>query len=334
MRLDLRTSAVGWTAVVVDPQALEHFWSRDHSFCMSYGDAPMCDWFGNYQDAHPAEFVPAAAHFGKGSKDELRLHLNNGRQRTRWQLECASTEVVVALPTDQLNAAVHAGLVQRILGRGDSADIGHDLDRQAMTHGRRCRCQQGVAARTTLEASDDLDGRPLVFLDLRDVLCIGPTQQGLNLVLAQGGVPVVTDLFDPLACEALRALHQVCQPRYVVTSVWQLFLEREDFDGLFRRAGLDFVADNLHERWMVYPTRQRTRQETLAEWLQRHHRGQPFAIINSQVNGSGLVGSSWNAEGRVLICQEGKGLRREHVERLRRALTTVPEETAGKAGAD
>jgi hypothetical protein len=165
------------------------------------------------------------------------------------------------------------------------------------------------------------ESRPLLFLDLRDVLCVGPSKNGLDLLLAESPAAAMQELLAVAPCELLRALHEACQPRYVLTSVWQLFLDREDFEALFDAAGLRCVSDALHEAWALTPMRHLTRQQSIANWLQRHHRGEPFAVLNGHLNGSGLSESEWAAREQVVMCRENEGLGSAHVEQLKRALS-------------
>ena len=174
--------------------------------------------------------------------------------------------------------------------------------------------------------------RHILFVDIDDVLCLNKGYGGYDVIDAINGrhenpTTVFREVFDARAIEALERIHQSMDGalRYVVSSTW-----REVFDGaqmreVFRKGGLGFVAEALHEEWCTpcghYPS---LRASEIANWLDRHHRGEQFAIVDDTFSGLSLKPALNNAahpfHGRVVLCQEQVGLLPEHVELLIQAL--------------
>jgi len=86
---------------------------------------------------------------------------------------------------------------------------------------------------------------------------------------------------------------------------------------VFRGAGLGFVAENLHTQWRTPgPPPERERIEEIEAWLQDHHRGEPFVILDDEYSGPSLVVCSDPAHrfaARVILCPLRVGLSVEHV---------------------
>jgi hypothetical protein len=65
-----------------------------------------------------------------------------------------------------------------------------------------------------------------------------------------------------------------------------------------------------------------TRLDAVDAWLAAHWRKEPYAIVDDTLSGTGLVGSSHDRAGRLVLCQVDVGLEPHHLPVLRRALTT------------
>jgi HAD domain in Swiss Army Knife RNA repair proteins len=178
------------------------------------------------------------------------------------------------------------------------------------------------------------DMAPVLFLDIDDVLCLNAPYGGFDAVeVIRGRHPkptqVYLQLFSPAACSVLRRVHEAMggHLRYVISSTWRELLSREDLSLLFCRGGLDFVASALHEadRWCTpLKVHRGQRVDEIAAWLDRHHRGEPFAIIDDGYSGASLRPAlllrDHPLHGRVVLCQENVGLCDAHVQTLLDAL--------------
>jgi len=140
---------------------------------------------------------------------------------------------------------------------------------------------------------------PILFLDIDDVICMNSPYGGFDAIAAvKGGhvnsARVYQALFDPSAISALKQVHAEMDSdlRYVISSTWRESFSRAQLEVVFRRTGLGFVADCLHEgdRWCTPPKFGRSRRvNEIAEWLDRHHRGEPFAIVDDTCSGASLA---------------------------------------------
>lgn len=173
---------------------------------------------------------------------------------------------------------------------------------------------------------------PILFLDIDDVVCLNERYSGFDVVLAmnpklQRGDDVLGQVFNRESCQALQRLHAELggQLRYVISSTWRQALSREQLQTVFRVGGLAFVADALHSAWCTpVELHGGSRDAEIAAWISTHHRGEPFAILDDTFSGvslrPALNGSAHPFFGRVVLCQEGVGLRAEHVPNLKAAL--------------
>ena len=175
-------------------------------------------------------------------------------------------------------------------------------------------------------------GFPIVFLDIDDVLCLNNPYGGSDVLDALQGRHaepdrVLHEVFCAEAMRVLEALHAEMSGklRYVVSSSWRRAFSREQIEHIFRTAGLDFVVACLHEQWetprKLWPAE---RIEEIQTWLQKHHRGEPFVILDDEYSGGSLLAACDDlnhplAE-RVVLCELQVGLTTEHLPTIRRAL--------------
>jgi hypothetical protein len=171
------------------------------------------------------------------------------------------------------------------------------------------------------------DSQPLVFLDIDDVLCMSSPYGGFDVIEAVAGrhinpQAVYRDVFAARAREALKQIHEQAGSglRYVISSTWREFFDRPQLCEVFRRGGLEFVADGLHDEssWRT-PTKlgRGKRVDEIAQWLDQSRWRGPFLIIDDTYSGPSLRPALGDPShpffGRVVLCEEGVGLTAEHV---------------------
>jgi len=185
---------------------------------------------------------------------------------------------------------------------------------------------------------------PVIFLDIDDVICINSPCGGFDAIAAVNGrhvnpAWVYQRLFEPGAVSALKQVHDEMDAavRYVISSTWRESFGREQLEVVFRRTGLSFVADRLQEgeMWRTQPKFDRSRRiDEIAQWLDRHHQGEAFAILDDTHSGASLMPTVQPASmlssnvpaprhssesalhpfaGRVVLCDESVGLTSDHV---------------------
>jgi hypothetical protein len=180
----------------------------------------------------------------------------------------------------------------------------------------------------------------LVFLDIDDVLCLSSPYGGYAAIDALAGThaepdAVFRELFAARAREVLLRAHEEMDSemsgalRYVISSTWREHFDRDGIETVFRRSGLEAIADRLHEGdlWRTPISVHRgQRADEIGEWLRLHHGGEPFVIVDDTFSGTSLyasvLGPSHPLTDRIVLCQEGVGLLAEHagliVDALRR----------------
>lgn len=182
----------------------------------------------------------------------------------------------------------------------------------------------------------ELELLPIVFLDIDDVLCLNAPYGGSDALEAVKGRhadpdTVLREIFASGPKRVLESLHEQMSRRlrYVISSSWRQAFSREQIAHVFRSADLGFVATGLHEEWKTPSgVRIASRIEEIESWLRRHHRGEPFIVLDDDYSCSTLAGIDEGlthplAE-RVVLCTVGTGLTPEHlptiVDALRRPL--------------
>lgn len=159
--------------------------------------------------------------------------------------------------------------------------------------------------------------RPLVFLDIDDVLCIYQTlntrdvRAALSDDLTVNADKVFSEIFHPVACCYLRELHDEFQPLYIISSSWTLHLDREQLCQTFLRTGLDFVAHNLHSKWRTARTDDSNRRSEIEAWFEDWLQPPPLVnrppvlIIDDLRSGVTLFASSLASV--TVFCADGVG---------------------------
>ncbi|MEJ5999743.1 HAD domain-containing protein [Paucibacter soli] len=169
--------------------------------------------------------------------------------------------------------------------------------------------------------------KPIVFLDFDDVICTNKLYGGYD-VLTSGPKPA--DLFEklfhpPAVVVLLRAVDEF-DARVVITTSWLRFMERPGFEALFRATGMTTVAERFHTSWEAPADRGMTRAAAIDRWLDAHHRGEAYVILDDENSGTGLPNSRHHHRGRLVLCQENVGLHEGHWPQIRAALDS-PDET-------
>lgn len=172
-----------------------------------------------------------------------------------------------------------------------------------------------------------------VFLDLDEVLCIGQAEACLSLSRAfrRGELPSshqLAALFSPVARNALAMAHRRSQgAKYVISSTWREHLSREQMVLVLDGGGLHFVAENLHagDAWRCVPKRvYRERRAEILHWLNTHHQGEPFVVLDDLNSADQLTfvheRPGCPLLGRVVLCTPGIGLTADHVDAIVNAL--------------
>lgn len=187
---------------------------------------------------------------------------------------------------------------------------------------------QAVTPTTTPESNQvqnpsSMNLRPLLFLDFDDVICLNNPYGGFDVAMASKELP--DDLWSKLwhapAVYALLKVIDINKPRVVVTSSWLQFLDHAGLLKLLEITGLGEIAQSLHDVWEAPQARGQSRHDAIMQWLSQHHVGEPFLILDDFLSGTGLVGSQFERDGRIVLCEIGVGFTVAHIEKANRALT-------------
>ena len=173
--------------------------------------------------------------------------------------------------------------------------------------------------------------RPLVFLDIDDVLCVHRTLNTKDILAVLASDETVDassvwqQIFHRHAVENLRQLNHEFRPLYVISSSWTLHLTQEQLCAAFGETGLAFVADNLHEHWCTPRDDNSYRLVEIDAWLDLHAwratkllATAPYVIIDDVLSGQSLVGS--HLEEHAVFCDASEGFLYPQLQAARKIL--------------
>lgn len=152
--------------------------------------------------------------------------------------------------------------------------------------------------------------QPIIFLDIDDVLAISALHTSDQVMAAfevsdlDGCPELWQGLFFSEARANLMELHSEFGPMYVVSSSWSNYLTQEQMRVVFRRSGLEFVADNMHKQWTTAKAEDPSRLDEIASWIEDHgQHGQPVLVLDDSASGWGLRDSFLDDQGIVVLCE-------------------------------
>lgn len=157
------------------------------------------------------------------------------------------------------------------------------------------------------------DLRPTLFLDFDDVFCLNNPYGGYDVAAPNPPADLWSRLFHEPAVSVLKAIVDQSKPRIVITTSWLRIFDKEGFDLLLDRAGLQWMLEALHEQWEAPPMLGDNRLQAIERWLSKHHSGEPFVVLDDDYSGIGLARSRLDRQGRVVLCMKDVGLKPEHL---------------------
>lgn len=168
--------------------------------------------------------------------------------------------------------------------------------------------------------------RPLVFLDMDDVLCLDDVHHsGKMLKIFEQKIPDYPEMWkflvDADAADNLRRLHAEFRAVYVISSSWATYLDREQMCEALTRTQLEFVVENLHAEWRTPRALSSSRRDEIEWWLEAHREpSQPFIIIDDSWSGTRLAYSPLALNGHVVLCRGGFGFTKKRLREAYRQL--------------
>ena len=164
-------------------------------------------------------------------------------------------------------------------------------------------------------------GRPLLFLDFDDVICLNDPYGGYDVFAPDRPHDLWERLWAPRSVAVLREVVAAHNPEVVLTTSWLRLMDRDGFDALFAMTGLAFLGSALHQYWEAPQDRGGTRLQAVERWLHAHYEGQALVVLDDPLSGTGLRGSQLDRMSAVILCQVAQGLLPSHVPLIAAAFT-------------
>lgn len=165
--------------------------------------------------------------------------------------------------------------------------------------------------------------RPLLFLDLDGVICLGQPY-GWHELSSDDEPPhdLWQRLWHPPSVSTLMTVMAEFSPRVVMTTSWTSLLRREDFERIFLETGLDAVGDAFDSKeWRALQLSGETRNSAIERWLARNRQWlAPKVVLDDRFSGTGLPGSRLDRSGCVVFCEQSVGLQSSDLPKIRAAL--------------
>lgn len=168
-------------------------------------------------------------------------------------------------------------------------------------------------------------GKPIVMLDIDDVLCMSVPFNGYDVIDVFSGKRtdaelVFQKLFKSDSLEVLRRVHEEMSAElsYVISSTWRTEFDRDQMVRIFNATGASFVADSLRagDAWCTPVLPGETRAQEINLWLQTHGRSEPFVILDDLYSGKSLLRGQMDSNHpwhqRIILCDECVGLLAQH----------------------
>ena len=169
--------------------------------------------------------------------------------------------------------------------------------------------------------------RPLIFLDIDDVIAINSDYSGSKVAsffkgeLGIEAADLWTKLFLPNAVSNLFALHKEFLPEYVITSSWTNYLDRPQLQSVFQKTGLDFIGENLHFQWTTPKSTIAGRLIELQTWIARFgNESQLVLIIDDTESGWNLEKSVFDLNEQIVFCEPRIGFVKHRLDKARQIL--------------
>jgi hypothetical protein len=164
--------------------------------------------------------------------------------------------------------------------------------------------------------------RPLVLLDLDDVICLNRPYGGYDAALKTWPDDLPSRLWHQPALDVLEPVVAQFKPQVVITSSWLRLMMLANIESLFRASGVSWLADALHPEGEALQPSGKTRLDAIDAWLALHDSTEPYVILDDSLSGTRLSGSRHDLAGRLVMCDVDAGLMPVHAERIRWALQT------------
>lgn len=186
--------------------------------------------------------------------------------------------------------------------------------------GRVTRRLHGKAALDQLYGGVVHEGRPLLFLDFDNVICLGEPYDGYDVFAEEKPNDLWQRIWHPPALQTLLAALDEHDPQVVLTTSWLRLMDRAGFEELFIKTGLERLLRSLHDAWSAPQAGAETRHQAVERWLAARYQREPLIILDDDISGTGLRGSRLDVAGCVLLCEPKVGLHAGHMEAIRNAL--------------
>lgn len=156
--------------------------------------------------------------------------------------------------------------------------------------------------------------RPVIFLDFDDVIALDPECSGKAVAngFSNNWIGVQPDfwvrIFSNDARQNLANLHEIFSPQFVISSSWCNYLSLEQMMIIFSRTELDFIGQNLHEKWRTPRLESFGRLAEIQTWIRKYHQQrQAILILDDYESGWNLINSDLDKKNLVIFCEPRLG---------------------------
>jgi len=156
--------------------------------------------------------------------------------------------------------------------------------------------------------------RPLIFLDIDDVIATDPDYFGTTVIAAlEADAYSISQefcqrVFSTQAITNLALLNMRFSPQYVISSSWANYLTKSQITYVFEKASLRFVSMNFHRHWKTPKSQISGRLIEIELWISTHLKSSsPFLIIDDYDSGWNLVGSVFDKNKQLILCEQHVG---------------------------
>lgn len=156
----------------------------------------------------------------------------------------------------------------------------------------------------------DITNKPILFLDIDDVICFNDPYGGYNAFLAVNDLnnkrqnAIWKELFNKKAVSYLKQLIVENDFQIVLSTSWKDLFSKDDLIKVLNNCGLEFITGRIHNSWCTPYIHNGSRGEEIYQWLDANPTDS-FVILDDEHSGK-----DWdhNKHKNAVLCKVGKGL--------------------------
>lgn len=163
----------------------------------------------------------------------------------------------------------------------------------------------------------------IVFLDIDDVIAIDAKFSGKHVakyfkkeLSIDEEKELLEKIFSKSAVSNIEKLNDEFQCKYVISSSWSSYINRQEMTEFFNATNLNLVSENLHKYWTT--EKNIGRLSEIKNWISKHKKeSEIIVIVDDNESGWNLKNSEFDINNLVVFCEKNIGFIDKKLEEAR-----------------